>query len=593
LRMIIRRAARFGRNLGFDRPFLAEVAQVYIDKMGDTYPELYQRRELILHTLSQEEERFARTLGAALAQLEQIVADLRREGQTEISGETAFNLYASHGLPLEITRDVVQEQGFTVDEAGYNAAREAHALASGAGAFGQYQTGANVYADLLAELVQSGRLGADGVDYDPYVGVELTSEIVAIVRDGRRLARATAGDKVEVVTAATHFYVEAGGEVSDTGRILVEGGEFRVADTRQPAAGLVVHAGEVLRGKVEEGQTARLQVDDVRRADIRRNHTATHILHRELRRHLGNHVAQAGSLVAPDRLRFDFTHDKAVDRQTLAQIEADINRVILANWPVAIHFMGQREAIAAGAMALFGEKYGDVVRTIQIGAGNGEGLYSFELCGGLHVERTGDIGLFRFIGEGAVAAGVRRVEAVTGSAAQALVAERLDMLERVAGKLNAPVIELESRLDAVLAENRALIKELERLQRQAARGQFEALMGQVRQVAGAAVLAAPVNVAHVDGLRQMADWFRDKVKSGAAVFGAVINDKPMFVATVTGDLIERGLKAGDIVREVARIVGGGGGGRPDLAQAGGKDAARLPEALAAVPGLVEQALNNA
>jgi len=244
-------------------------------------------------------------------------------------------------------------------------------------------------------------------------------------------------------------------------------------------------------------------------------------------------------------------------------------------------------------MALFGEKYGDVVRTIQIGAGNGEGSYSFELCGGLHVDRTGDIGLFRFVGEGAVAAGVRRVEAVVGSAAQALVAERLDMLERVAGRLNVPVTELESRLESVLAENRALNKELERLQRQAARGQFEALLSQVHEVAGANVLAAPVNVADVDGLRQMADWFRDKVRSGVAVFGAVINDKPMFVATVTGDLIERGLKAGDIVREVARIVGGGGGGRPDLAQAGGKDAGKLPEALAAVPGLVEKALNNA
>jgi alanyl-tRNA synthetase len=309
-----------------------------------------------------------------------------------------------------------------------------------------------------------------------------------------------------------------------------------------------------------------------------------------LRDHLGTHVTQAGSLVAPDRLRFDFTHDQAVGPETLSQIERDINEAILRNQPVRPGYMGQEEAIDKGAMALFGEKYGDIVRTIKIGAG--ETPYSFELCGGLHVDETAEIGLFRFVNEEASAAGVRRVEAVTGRAAQSFVSDRLRTLQRVAGKLNAPATEVESRVEALLAEQRALQKKLEKLQRQAAKSQFDALLNQVQQVNGANVLAARVDVADVDAMREMADWFRDKVESGTAVFGAILNEKPIFIATVTEDLIKRGVKAGDIVREVAKIVGGGGGGRPNLAQAGGRDASKLNEALDAAPGLVRGALEG-
>jgi alanyl-tRNA synthetase len=587
LRMIIRRAARFGRDIGFREPFLVEVAQAYINYMGDIYPELRQRRELILHTLQQEEERFARALDAAVSQLEEILSRLRSRNETEIDGDTAFNLYATHGLPLEITRDIVQEQGFTVDEQGFKQAREAHAIASGAGAFGEYQAGRNPYADLLHELVESGQLEG-GVEYDPYGGASLQTELVGLLRDGQPVNQLNVGESGELVTAATCFYVEAGGEVSDTGEIRTENGRFRVTDTQRPVPGLIIHIGQLVEGKMAVGETVVLQVDAERRADIRRNHTATHILHEELRRHLGTHVTQAGSLVAPDRLRFDFTHDRAVDREMLATIEADINRAILQNMGVKAEYMGQKEAIAAGAMALFGEKYGDIVRTIQIGNGQNGRRYSFELCGGLHVEQTGDIGLFRFVSEGAVAAGTRRVEAVTGRAARELIAGRLDMLERVAQQLNAPVAEVETRLVTLLAEHRALQKELEKLQRRSAHSQFESLLSQMQTVSGVPLLAAQVDVADVDALRQMTDWFRDKVGSGTAVLATIINDKPLIIATVTDDLIRRGLKAGDLVREVAKIVGGGGGGRPNLAQAGGKDPAKLPEALAAVPQLIEQ-----
>ncbi|MEW5986264.1 MAG: alanine--tRNA ligase [Chloroflexota bacterium] len=591
LRMIIRRAARYGRNIGFDKPFLAEVAQVILNQMADVYPELRVRREFIRHTLTQEEERFARTLDAALTYLDHTLNLLHHASQHVVPGDIAFNLYATHGLPLEITRDVAGERGFTVDEAGYQKAREAHAQASGAGAFGEYDVKDQVYARLLADLIAGGRLDSSGVDYDPYSGFTLDSEILAVLHNGQRVDKLAADGReqglVEVVTAATPFYVEAGGEVSDTGRLFVteNDAEFQVSDVRKPVPGLVVHSGRLLRGELADGQTVRLEVDNDRRWDIRRNHTATHLLHRELREHLGRHVTQAGSLVAPDRLRFDFNYGRAVDDATLARIEMAINQAILNNLLVKIEHTAQREAISAGAMALFGEKYGEVVRTIKIG--DTRQPYSFELCGGLHVQETGQIGLFRFTSEGAVAAGVRRVEAVTGRGAFALVAERLDTLDRLARKLNSPAAEVETRLDSLLAENRRLERELEQAQRRLARHQFEALLTQTQEVRGIPLLAAVVEAAGMDGLREMTDWFRDKVGSGVVVLATIKDERPMIIAAVTEDLVKRGIRANDLVRQVAPIVGGSGGGRPALAQAGGKDASKVAEALAAVPLLIE------
>ena len=588
LRMIIRRAVRFGYSIGFTEPFLAEVAKVYIEQMGEAYPELKTREDHVMRTLTQEEKKFSSTLESAMVHLHRIVADLNSKGETEIPGDLAFDLYATYGLPVEITRDVVQERDFTVDEAGYTAAREAHALASGKGAFGQYDAETGIHGELLQKLETSGQL-EDGVEYEPYASAEMVSELVGIVQDGKIVEELKVGDKGELVTAVTPFYVESGGEVSDTGQIVRDGNIFRVDDVRKPISNLIIHIGEVVSGSFEVGQPVKLQVDDVRRSDIRRNHTATHILHEELRQKLGTHVTQAGSLVAPDRLRFDFTNDSAVDSETLAEIETAVNDAIAANYPVNIEFMGQKEAIAAGAMALFGEKYGDIVRTVQIGE-DGKPRYSFELCGGLHVSETNDIGMFRFTSEGAVSAGVRRVEAVTGLGARELVTDRLNVLDKLSGKLNVPVQELESRLESLLEDNKSLQKQIDRMQQQMAAMQFDSIMAQTKDVAGVKVLTAAVQGVDVDALRNMADRFRDNVGSGTAVLATVKNDKPVLIAVVTKDLIPRGLKAGDIVREVAKMVGGGGGGRPDMAQAGGRDASKLPAALDAVPGLVEKAL---
>jgi len=565
--------------------------------MGEAYPELRLRRDLILYTLEREETRFNRTLDSGLLQLDRILDDLHRRGQTVVPGDVAFALYATHGLPLELTRDVALEQhGMSVDEDGYTAAREQHALASGSGAFANYVVGQSVYGDMLHSLVNTGQLDDSGVDYDPYTGAALDSTILGLISDGQPVEVARAGQPVEVVTAATPFYVEAGGEVSDTGVIRNPfGGEVTVQDVRRAVPGLIIHIGQVVSGEFKVGQIVHLEVDRERRADIRRNHTATHLLHRELRAHLGKHVAQAGSLVAPDRLRFDFTHDSAIDRETLGRIERAINEAVLANQPVNVAYMGQKEAIAAGAMALFGEKYGDIVRTITVG-GNGQGQasspYSFELCGGLHVNETGEIGLFRFVSESAVGANTRRVEAVTGRGAYEFVNRRLALLDKLAGRLNTPVSEIETRLEVLLEHDRSQERQLEAAMRRLARADFEMLLGGVMEIRGTRVLAAQVDVADPDRLREMADWFRDRVKSGVAVLGAVKDGKPLIVAAVTEDLIGRGLKAGDIVREVAKVVGGGGGGRADMAQAGGRHPEKLAEALATVRSLVEATLKE-
>ena len=590
LRMVIRRAARFGRSIGFSDPFMAEVAKVFIAQMGEAYPELAQREEHILHTITQEEERFNRTLDAALIHLYNLVQSMRERGEKVISGEEAFNLYATYGLPLEITKDVITEWGVTVDEDGFKVARDAHAEESRSDKFGSYETEQNVYTELLHALLEGDHL-EEGVDYDPYGSPSIESEVIGIIQDGKLVETAVSGAKVELITAATPFYVESGGEISDTGHIFNEkdGFEFIVEDTRKPINGLIVHVGEVKAGELQQGQYVRLEVDDVRRGDIRRNHTATHILHHELRAHLGTHVTQQGSLVAPDRLRFDFSHNESVDKKTLASIEADINKAIMENYTVNVEYMGQKEAIQAGAMALFGEKYGDIVRTIQIGHAN-EDVYSFELCGGLHVSETNDIGQFRFVSEGASSAGVRRVEAVTGRAAQQLIAERLDILDRVAQKMNAPVAELESRVAALQAENKSLQKQLDQMQSKMAAVQFESLMASGEDIAGARVLTAKTDGLDADGLRELADRFRDNNPTCVGVIGSVVNGRPIFVAVVSKDLIGKGVKAGDIVREVAKVVGGGGGGRPDMAQAGGKDASKMDEALAIVPDLVKEIL---
>ena len=589
LRMIIRRAARFGREIGFTDPFLGQVAEIIADKMGSVYPELPKNLTHIQHLLTDEEVRFNRTLDSALERLGTLLDEMEESGEQMISGETAFELYATYGLPIEITRDVAQERGFDVDDASFETARKAHAVASGGGAFDQYE-GSNVYSVLLQALVEEGRLPAFGVDYDPYSGTEVEAEVLGLILDGESVQQAKAGHAVEIITSATPFYVEAGGEVSDTGKIWADNNYIEIVDVRRPVPGLIVHAGNIDAGSFQVGDTVTLTVNQNRQTDIRRNHTATHLLHQALRDTLGTHVHQSGSLVAPDRLRFDFTHPKAVSTEMLAQISATINEKIWDNSPVTVAHMGQEEAISKGAMALFGEKYGDIVRTIQISDGGKP--YSFELCGGLHVGATGEIGGFYFVSESAVAAGVRRVEAVTGNGAYQFVLDRLAMLTEVQQMLNVPATELTNRLTHTLSENRTLRKEVENLRRAQLQGSFSTLLAEAETINGIKILATQLDSASADELRGLIDAFRNQAGSGVALLATVQDGKPLLVAGVTDDLVKRGVNAGKLVGIVARQIGGGGGGKPHMATAGGGNAGKLPSALANVPTLVTEMLGD-
>jgi alanyl-tRNA synthetase len=607
LRMILRRAARFGHEIGFAGPFMAEVARVVTTTMGDHFGELVARQDFILDTITQEEERFLRTLDRGLERMQETVRAARRRGDGMVSGRDAFVLWTQDGFPYDLIRDIAEENGLGVDRAGFEEAMAEHRLISGKGAVGEIDVDAlSVYSGLLEKLQGQGKLPKEGVgyQYEEYVGLQ--TDVVALLTRGdadavpEPVKHARPGDRVEVVLSETPFYVESGGQVCDTGVITAyadEGSEevepewvVEVEEVRRPVGGLIVHLGTVALGTPRVNERAWAVVNEERRMDTARNHTATHLLHSELRYALGEHVQQAGSLVAPDRLRFDFSHGAMLTQDQLDRVERLVNAAILADYPVSMSVEGYREAVTEGAMALFGEKYGDTVRVIKVGYEEDE--FSKELCGGTHVAHTSQIGLFRILSETSVAAGVRRIEAVTGTAAQQLVQERLNAMDETAAYLGCAPEEVGRKVLAVLDEQQRLHKEIERLNREMAKQRFSSVMAQAEEVAGVPVLAAQVDAPNVETLREMCDWFRERVESGVVVLGTVIDGKPSIVSAVTPDLTERGLHAGSLVRVVAQKVGGGGGGRPTLAQAGGRDASRLPEALAGVPSLVRESLKG-
>ena len=590
LRMIIRRAARFGRKIGLDFPFLAEIADVVIEEMGDHYRELRDRREHILHTLTDEEERFQRTLDLGLSKLGDVLSEA---SDRMVPGAEAFRLYDTFGLPLEITKDIALERGFNVDEAGYRKAlAEQRERARAGEKFDMDDQSLATYHRVLGQLQDGGVLGESGVEHDPYTATEMETTVVGFIVNDRLVDQVHAGDEVEVVLAATPFYVESGGQVSDTGAIarFPEKGqeplwEIEVGDARRPIAGLIVHDGKVRSGKPRTGEQAWALVDYERRWDIMRNHTATHLLQAELRYVLGAHVHQAGSLVAPDRLRFDFTHSTMLTQDELDAVVENVNDAVLMNYPVIPALRPYTEAVGDGAMALFGEKYGDIVRVVRTGWPD-EAPISMELCGGTHVNQTAEIGSFVVVSEGSVGAGVRRIEALTGRGAQDFLSQRMNKLTSAAAYLNAAPDEIDRKVLALLEENQTLHKQLEKVRREAAQREVESLLTRVERVDDVSVLSIQVSADTVDMLREMTDWFRDRLRSGVVVLGAVMDKRPSLIAAVTPDLVERGLDAGKIVRQVAQVIGGGGGGKPTLAEAGGKDAARLSDALATVRQIV-------
>jgi alanyl-tRNA synthetase len=543
-----------------------------------------------------------------------------------IPGDQAFKLYDTYGFPLDLTRDVAKERGFTVDDEGFLAALEKQReRARAAQQFAlEVEEKLEVYSNLLDQLKQSGVLSGTGVEHLYTEGMAAEAKVAAIMRSGQVVNSVRKGDEVELVLTATPFYVESGGQVSDTGVIVSmeqgskeqrsrggvdpllpcspaplpsplraggteRGWEVAVSDVRQPLAGFIVHIGEVLSGEPRVGDMAQAVVDSERRMDIARNHTATHLLHNALRRVLGEHVQQAGSLVAPGRLRFDFTHSAMLTQDELSRIGQFVNQAILANYPVHVFHRGYKEAIAEGAIALFGEKYGEQVRVLKVG--DPSRPFSQELCGGTHVAHTSEIGPFHILSESSIGAGLRRIEAVTGRAAQELAQERMRVLESSAAALGCSPDEVDQKILALQRELQGQIREVARLRRQIAQRDFDELLSQVQDVKGAKVLAAQVEAADMDTLREMSDWFRDRLGSGVVVLGAVMASKPNFVAAITPDLVERGLHAGQLAKQVAQVVGGSGGGKPTLAQAGGRDTGRIGEALSLVPDLVAEGLS--
>jgi alanyl-tRNA synthetase len=565
LRRIVRRAIRHGFMLGQREPFFYRLVPTLEAVMGEAYPELGSQRGHIERVLEQEELRFAETLAQGMALLDGAIGKL---SGTQIPGETVFRLYDTYGFPVDLTSDIARERGLTIDEAGFEAAmEEQRARARAASKFG---------VDLRAGLMVEGQTTFAGYEHE-----RATGRVVGLIRGAERVEELRAGEEGQVVLDATPFYAESGGQVGDRGVLTAGEARFEVDDTRKLGKAHV-HVGRLEAGVLRVGDAVEAEVDHSLRQATRLNHSATHLLHAALRKVLGTHVTQKGSLVAPDRLRFDFSHYSAVSPAELAEIERLVNAEIRANAAAETRLMKFDEAVAAGAMALFGEKYDDEVRVLRIGD------FSTELCGGTHVGRAGDIGLFKIVSEGGVAAGVRRIEAVTGEAAFEHVADTEHRLRDVAGLVRGSREDVEEKVRQLIERARRLEKEVAQLKDRLASGRGKDLADEAQAVGDLRVVATSLEGADAAALRNAVDQLKGKLGSAVIVLGATGADgKVTLIAGVTADATAR-VKAGELVNFVAQQVGGRGGGRPDLAQAGGSDAARLPEALASVAGWVRE-----
>ncbi len=571
LRRIMRRALRHGRRLGFEGPFFSQVADSVVRLMGSAYPELIERRDYVTEVIRNEETRFSETLEKGLALLEQEIHDLRQRQATTLPGETAFRLYDTYGFPLDLTEDFLSSEGLSVDQDEFKRAMEDQRTRARAGQKGTVY----ISAGLTDSDLHSRFVGDRQVKYE--------SEVLATLVDGQTRTDAVGeGEEVEIITAETPFYGESGGQVGDSGKIETSRGDLiQILDTKRPHPSLIVHTGRVVQGAVQKGDTVQLSIDAGRREAIRLNHSATHILHAVLREVLGSHVRQAGSLVTPDRLRFDFTHTSPVKDDVLEDIEDLINAHIRDNAEVTSEEMAFADAIKKGALAFFGEKYGERVRVLRMGD------FSTELCGGTHVSRTGDVGLLKFKAEAGVASGVRRVEAVTGEGALDWVRHREHVLKEMGSILKGSEDDAVERLEKLLSQQRELERQLSQLQGKLAGSQSDEIASRVRQTNGVNVVASRVEGVNDKAVRDMADQLRDRLQPAVIVLGMTRGEKVSLLAAVSKDLTKR-YHAGNIIKQIAPIVGGGGGGRADFAQAGGKDPARLDEALQKVYELIER-----
>jgi len=575
-RRILRRAVRHGKLLGLDKPFLSAAADTVINLMGDHYTELRTQRNRIIEVLSMEEQKFGQTLNTGLALLNELLADLKHRHQVVIPGEEVFKLYDTHGFPVELTQEIAGEQGFTIDTSGFEQSMQRQQERSrSASTFVQARDD-----QALTELLQ--RLGP--TRFIGYDGIEGSSKVVGLVVDGAEVESISAPQQALLLLDVTPFYAESGGQIGDQGDITGPMGVFHVQDTRRPLKGLIVHYGHIDEGYLRVGDSVQAEVIEQRRLDTMRNHSATHLLHKALRDLLGPQVEQRGSLVEPERLRFDFTSPRPLTSADLAHLDEQINRWIRADFPVHTNIMPLQDALSTGAMALFGEKYDDLVRVVSMGN-------STELCGGTHCAATGQIGLYITVQESSIAAGIRRIEALTGRGAEAYLRRRNTLVDTLAARLQTAPDTLEARVEQLQQELAAARRQIVQFQREAALHQAEDVVRQAKDVEGVPVVAATVNVPDDKVLREMGDMVRSKLSHpGVVVLASNFDERVAIQVSVDAALTKRGLHAGKIAGVVGGRLGGKGGGRPESAQGGGKNKAELGAALDLVVKFVRENL---
>ncbi|MED0587284.1 alanine--tRNA ligase [Bacillus subtilis] len=575
LRRLLRRAVRYAKTINIHRPFMFDLVPVVAEIMADFYPEVKEKADFIAKVIKTEEERFHETLNEGLAILSEMIKKEKDKGSSVISGADVFKLYDTYGFPVELTEEYAEDENMTVDHEGFEEEMNQ-----------QRERARNARQDVGSMQVQGGAL-RDVTDESTFVGYSQTkadANIIVLLQDGQLIEEAHEGESVQIILDETPFYAESGGQIGDKGYLRNEQAVVRIKDVQKAPNGQHVHEGVVESGIVQKGLHVTAEVEDHMRSGVIKNHTATHLLHQALKDVLGTHVNQAGSLVTENRLRFDFSHFGQVTKEELEQIERIVNEKIWASIPVSIDLKPIAEAKEMGAMALFGEKYGDIVRVVQVGD------YSLELCGGCHVRNTAEIGLFKIVSESGIGAGTRRIEAVTGQGAYVEMNSQISVLKEAADELKTNIKEVPKRVVALQAELKEAQRENESLLAKLGNVEAGAILSKVKEVGGVNVLAEKVNAKDMNHLRTMVDELKAKLGSAVIVLGAVQNDKVNISAGVTKDLIEKGLHAGKLVKQAAEVCGGGGGGRPDMAQAGGKQPEKLEEALASVEDWVKSVL---
>ena len=574
LRRLIRRAARHGRLLGIEGEFLANLSQTVIAESKDGYPELEEKKAFILNVLTQEEKQFNKTIDQGLSILADMEETMKKEGKTELSGEDAFKLYDTYGFPLDLTMEILQEKGFTLDEEGFKACmQEQKTKARNARKVTNYMGADVTVYESIDPSITSEFVGYDKLTYESKITVLTTEdELVEALSDGQ---------VGTIIVEETPFYATMGGQNADTGVITVGDNEFEVVDTIKLLGGKVGHVGKVTKGMFKKGDTATLTVNAEKRANTCKNHSATHLLQKALRTVLGEHVEQAGSFVNEDRLRFDFSHFQAMTQDEIRAVEKIVNDKIAENIQVVTNVMSAEEAKKSGAMALFGEKYGETVRVVEMGD------FSKELCGGTHVANTGLISAFKIVSESGVAAGVRRIEALTGTGVFAYYAKIEEDFAKLANVLKASPANVIEKAEHLLAEMKSLQSELDSLKSKAAKDALGNVMDQVVTVKGVKLLATSVPGVDMNGLRELGDSLKDKLGDGVIVLASEADGKVNLMAMATDSALAKGAHAGNLIKGIAALVGGGGGGRPNMAQAGGKNPAGIPDAIAKVSEVLE------